>query len=307
MTINDPKQTTVILCASPKAGSGKGREQLPRLTERLSEAGFAVISTDSIETIRRQLALSELDRDRQSILVAAGGDGTISLVADLAPPQIPIVPMPLGTENLLARHYGCTADAERVFETIVHGVNHSIDAGLANGRLFLVMASCGFDAEVVRDVHLRRRGHIRRLSYMRPIYRALRKYPFPKLDIVINEDSGTFENQQAHWAMTFNLPCYGAGLNIEPRAIEDDGRLDLITFAQGTVATGLKYIAGVIFGSHLKDADVRRTRVRKLTITSQGRVPYQLDGDYVGRLPLEIEILPKRVMLRLLRHGDLQP
>ncbi|TWU43216.1 Diacylglycerol kinase [Novipirellula aureliae] len=291
-----PAPSRIVVLTSPKAGSGRHRESLPQLHERLFQANYQVFITDSTLEFRERIRSSNANSNHPStIAVAAGGDGTVRLAADLTPPSVPMVVMPFGTENLLARNYGYSPHANDTFHTIVHGVDHQMDAGRANGRLFLVMASCGFDAEVVRDVHLRRRGHIHRLSYARPIYRAIRKYSFPKL--MITSDEGP--DRQVHWAMAFNLPCYAAGLKIEPDAIDNDGKLDLISFAGGSIASGLRYVAGVITGRHLQYADVTRERLTRITITSDHRVPYQLDGDYVGRLPLTIETEPGRLKLRL--------
>ena len=41
------------------------------------------------------------------------------------------------------------------------------------------MIGCGFDAEVVRRVHLERDGHITRLSYLKPIWESIRSYEYP--------------------------------------------------------------------------------------------------------------------------------
>ena len=146
------KPVTVLVCASPKAGRGQGREEIPKLVASLALNGINAVTTDSIQVIREHIDRFQSAADHSLILVACGGDGTISLLADLATPEIPIVPMPMGTENLLSRHFGFTANADDVVRTILQGHDYRIDAGLANGRLFLVMASCGFDAEVVRFV-----------------------------------------------------------------------------------------------------------------------------------------------------------
>ncbi len=305
---------TVLICTSPKAGRGQAREQVPILLERLTQAGYLATQTDSLATIRERIDRFQSAENQRLVIVACGGDGTVSLLADLATPEIPIVPMPMGTENLLARHFGYSADAEQVFQTIADGCDHRIDAGSANGRLFLVMATCGFDAEVVRDVHLRRRGHIHRLSYLRPILRGIARYRFPKIDLRIEcdqvardplseGDPGATESSssswQPCWAMIFNFPCYGGGLHIEPDAVGDDHLLDVITFEQGTLWSGLRYVAGILTRRHLGFTDVTRRRASRVFLSAPTRVPYQLDGDYVGRLPLKIETLPGRVCLRL--------
>jgi diacylglycerol kinase family enzyme len=247
-------------------------------------------------------------------VVAAGGDGTVSLAADHIDRHTSLIPMPLGTENLLARHFGYGADAESVLHTSLHGRIVKLDAGRANGRLFLIMVSCGFDAEVVRLMQLRRRGHIRRFHYAGPIVQALCRYRFPKLEV---RTSGPLRDHQRGtvaptgegrgvpvrsitccWAMVFNLPRYGGGLSIEPAAVGDDGLLDLVTFRDGSLLGGLKYIAAIKRGRQRRLADVVRERVTSMEISSKAPVSYQIDGDYGGQLPLRIETIPRRVRLK---------
>jgi YegS/Rv2252/BmrU family lipid kinase len=288
----------VLVFTSPKAGSGKGREQIPRLVDLLKQAGIDVEMTHQVSELHR---LAHCDNDRQVIIVPAGGDGTLSLASAAvsaredptceSPPLI--APMPLGTENLLARHFGHSSRAEAVIETIRSGSCYRLDAGTANDSPFLIMATCGFDAEVVRALHLTRRGHIQRLSYFRPILRAMRHYPFPPLEVRIDQADPI----TCHWAMVFNLPCYGGGLNIEPDAIGNDGQFDVILFQKGSITSGLGYVTSIWTKQHLQRQDVLRLRGQSIEIRSTDRVPYQLDGDYVGKLPLRIEMHPRQVRL----------
>ena len=293
----------VLVCISPKAGSGAGRAAIPRLRELVESAGMSFITTESIEALRERLRPDRRERDATGNLavVAAGGDGTLALVAGFASAEIPIVPMPLGTENLVARYFGCSASAEDVFETLTRGHDLRLDAGRADGRLFLVMATAGFDADVVRATHLRRRGHIDRFAYFGPIVRSIRRYRFPEITMRWDSDSGDVRHgiERACWGMVFNLPRYGGGLTIEPGAVGDDGELDMISFRRGSVGSGLRYVWGIVTGRHLRDPDVTRRRVGRVVWESGARVPYQLDGDYAGHLPVTIECLPARVRLRL--------
>ena len=287
--------TEVVIVSSPKAGTGAGREQVPALIKNLVDQGIRALSTTSIDEMKRHVASAASEGREPPVIVAAGGDGTLALVADNVSQNVPLVPMPMGTENLLARYFGHTNQADDVARTIVHGSSYFLDAGRANGQLFLVMASCGFDAEVVRGLHLTRSGHINRWSYAGPIMRAVRRYAFPKLSVSIEEASD--KNFDCGWVMVFNLPRYGGGLSIEPDAIGNDGELDVIAFLKGSVLSGISYVSRVALGWHLKSADVSRLKAKTITITSDRPVPYQLDGDYVGRLPLKIETLPAEVHL----------
>ncbi len=292
----------IIIFTSPKAGSGAGRDQIPKLQTLLEEAGASVTIAHSVDLLMDSVG-DDLEGDAERpIVVAAGGDGTLALAAQSVPPDVPLVPMPMGTENLLAKHFVHRADAGSVCSVIRFGDQVSLDAGLATSaegrankqpRLFLIMASCGFDAEVVRGMHLTRRGHINRFSYAKPIVRALFRYQFPKLRVRVDGQP----IPDSAWCMVFNISRYATNLKIEPDAKGDDGKLDLIALEKGSLLSGLRYLGGVVTGRHLNMNDVNRQRGCVIELDSDARVPYQLDGDYVGHLPLRIEIKPARVQL----------
>lgn len=286
----------VVIFTSPKAGSGGGRDQLPRLIELLKAENIRVETINSVDDLSRFVTSGTTDPNR--IVVAAGGDGTIGLVAQTIGDAAIIVPMPLGTENLLSKHFGYLSRAESVRDAIVGGREQRMDVGTVNGKPFLVMATCGFDAEVVRAMHLTRRGHIRRWSYLWPITRALGRYRFPGIKVHVDDDHVL----HGGWAMVFNVPRYAASLAIEPDAIPDDGLLDVIVFQSRSILRSIVYLTGIASGRHVNYADVVRVRGRSITIapeTENTRIPYQTDGDYAGRLPARIEVLPGHIRLRL--------
>ncbi|MDA8743180.1 diacylglycerol kinase family protein [Rubripirellula amarantea] len=304
---------SVVLFTSPKAGSGKNRDQIDRLISRLRQANNSASVTANVAELDALLRQTV-----KPIVVAAGGDGTIGLVASRlavlqtldngAPARL--IPMPMGTENLLARQFGFRADADYVFDKIYHGHSTPIDLGFVGQKPFLSMVTCGFDGEVIRAMHLTRRGHIRRFDYWRPILRAIRHYRFPPImieaegvppsddsqedDVGGNDSTRTI---QCGWAMAFNLPVYAGGMTIEPHAKPNDGLLDVIAFQGRSILSGLRYVAGIRLGRHLEFPDVVRFRATTLRVHSSHRVPFQLDGDYGGKLPIEIRVEPSAIEL----------
>jgi diacylglycerol kinase (ATP) len=313
----------VLVCTSPKAGTGGGREGIAQLLNALKAMNIPADVTTDIAYVRDVSGFGDANLSQTSkhlpVIVTAGGDGTLALVAQNTPPSTTLVPMPLGTENLLAKHFGFSCRTDAIIDTLLNGRDKAIDAGSANGKIFLVMATCGFDAEVVRAMHLRRRGHINRFSYTVPILRTLRTYRFPPLSVTWLSDQDDSENagrasdgdqgsdanldlSETHvcrWAMVFNLPRYAASLPIERNARGDDGLLDFYGLEGGSVPSGLRYLCGIVTGRHIHWSDVRRQPITGCRITSPESVSYQLDGDYAGRLPLEIRILPQYIQLRL--------
>jgi diacylglycerol kinase family enzyme len=168
------------------------------------------------------------------------------------------------------------------------------------------MLSCGFDAEVVRRLHGRRGtrggGHISYWSYLKPILQSIRSYGCPELRIDCDPPCGGVQGKAgrpflARWAFLFNLPRYAWGLPLAPEAVGHDGWMELYTFAHGTFFHGLWYAACAQAGWHSRLPDCARRRVRRVRIAAQQPVPYQLDGDPAGELPVEVEVQPGRVTL----------
>lgn len=296
----------VLIAVNPTAGARSGRDKVEQVRQGLLAAGYSVAVLEDRDEVARRSA-ETLEAGALRALVCAGGDGTVAFAANVSPPGTPLSILPLGTENLLAKYLGRRADAESIVADVRSGWIARLDAGLANGRLFTLMVGIGFDAEVVRRLHARRRGHIRHWSYAKPIWESVRSYTYPELRVTWESapqgaQEATMEQPVgARWVFVANLPRYAKGLGIVPEAVATDGLLDVSTFRRGGLWTGLRYLWSVVRGRLRRCADCRMWRTRRVRIESDEPVPYQLDGDAGGTLPLEIEILPERLTLNVSR------
>jgi diacylglycerol kinase (ATP) len=284
----------VVVLMNPKAGPRASQPWVDGLAAALKRRGYeAEVFTDlAIATAQANQWHGE---GSLRALVGAGGDGTAAELVNRTADGVPITLLPMGNENLLARYFHLGREPESLCRTIAEGVLARVDAGRANGRIFLLMASCGFDAEVVRRVHERRTGHVSHLSYLKPVAETIWRYGFP--EIHVESEDGNRERTSARWLFVFNLPCYGGGFRIAPLADGSDGLLDLCTFRKGHFMAGAQLATAVMLRMHHRLRQWRVRRVRRLRITSDHPVPYQLDGDPGGMLPLEIEVLPGRLTL----------
>jgi diacylglycerol kinase (ATP) len=300
----------ILILHGAKAGRGQNRDQIDRLCGLLGSCGLKSLATDDLS-----LAKKTIQSEQRTLVVAAGGDGTLSLAADLAQNHnAAIVPLPLGTENLLARHFGHRCDAEHLLRSIHEGRVVDMDSmwiergqsTLRRSRTMrsLIMATIGFDADVVRRMHLTRQGHIRRTSYISRILGAMCRYRFPTLSARLELPGGDLQTIQCGWLMAFNLPRYAASLAIQPDADPTDGLLDVVAFDHGSILSGIKYFAGVVTRTHLKFSDVHSYQVRSVEIRSlQAGGVLQCDGDYVGKIPVRIQCQPKTVPLLMPAGG----
>ena len=283
---------TVVVSVNPNSGSTDRTQVIEELVHQLETLGFSVIVLRDIDEVSQKvLELSgDLANSQLATVVAAGGDGTVALLANRLPPQTPLAILPLGTENLLAKHLGITANAKSIARMVANGRTTFIDAGNANGQMFFVMASCGFDADVVHRLHLQRKGHIRHWSYAKPIFEAIASYRYPRIRIYVDEREVPVVGK---WAFIFNVPRYAMNLPIVPNADPCDGRLDLCTFRGGRLFRGLFYLFTILLHRHRQWNYSRVERFEKIRIESDESVPFQIDGDPGGTLPLEIQIAPR--------------
>jgi diacylglycerol kinase family enzyme len=286
----DPEASTVLIGFNPKAGSSGSEQTISRLQAALTGHGLIVQRETDVQRLatesRRLHAAGAL-----RAVVSAGGDGTAALLANSLFPEVPLAIFPLGTENLLAKHLGHTADPAAMANKIASGRAVRLDAGLANGRVFLVLASCGFDADVVHHLHGQRTGNINRLSYTWPILASIRRYRYPELRLRLEDG---FECR-ARWAFVFNVPQYALQMPIVHDASGLDGQLDLCAFRRGSLWNGLVYALGIALRIHRRWRDTTVRRFTRLWIDSDEPVPYQLDGDPGGFLPLEISVASCRL------------
>ena len=295
METGNPTSEVVVISMNPKSGATDQRAVVDKLTACLTEYGFEVLLlTDVAEMID---VVGQHFGGRLRCVVAAGGDGTISLLANELPENTPLAILPLGTENLLAKYLGVSADPTALANMIVAGDCRQLDVGKANGKLFLVMASCGFDADVVHRLHSNRQGHIRHWSYAKPVVSAIRKYKYPKIRISLGSNDGPQPKVNPCWAFVFNVPRYAMNLPIAAEANPEDGMLDLCTFRGGSLFRGLFYLVSVLLRRHKYWTNSKTYHFEKLTMESDGEVPYQLDGDPGGTLPLTIEVVRGGVTL----------
>lgn len=286
-TVPGPK--TVVVLVNPTAGCRPGGAAVGELVRALRDHDL-----EPLVCSRRELLADAVGgREDVRCVVAAGGDGTLAEVLNRVP-GVPTAVLPLGNENLVARHFGVERSGRQLAEVIAGGRPRPLDLGRAGDRVFAAMLGVGFDAEVVHHVHRDRCGQINKLSYVRPILRTWRSYAFPEINVEILDTS---ERLTGATVFVFNLPRYGLGLPIAPWARADDGLLDLCVFRRPGRWNLLRYLLACTARRQMRLADFQHRRVRHVRLSAQGPVPLQADGDPAGFLPADVTVLPGALTL----------
>ncbi|MDB5356586.1 MAG: dagK [Phycisphaerales bacterium] len=288
----------MLIFANPIAGRGRGEPLARQLEARLKKDGYGVrVLMDR----PGRIGPDELGEPVRAAVVI-GGDGTLRAVADrlLAhrPGGLPpLLPVPLGTANLMVRHLGFRWRRSDLEDGVSNAIRARrvalLDAGRANGRLFLLMVGVGIDAHIVHELDRLRQGPISFFSYFFPAALTLRDYEFTPLRVTV--DGRDLGPARPGVAFVGNVKEYGSGFPVLPYARPDDGLLDICVLPCRTRAQLLRLFLHAAAGEHFLAEDALYLRGREVTITSDRGIPVQVDGDPVGHTPVEIGLLPVRV------------
>jgi diacylglycerol kinase family enzyme len=113
-----------------------------------------------------------------SVIVAAGGDGTVSSVAhELAGTKTPLGVLPMGTLNHFARDLGIPFELPQAVATIAARQVVTIDAGEVNGRVFVNNSSIGIYPDIVVEREkLRKQGHRKWTAFLLATAKITHRY-----------------------------------------------------------------------------------------------------------------------------------
>ncbi|MBN1851779.1 MAG: NAD(+)/NADH kinase [Pirellulales bacterium] len=291
----------VLILYNAQAGSQSRTHQVRQLEAALEARALRPECVGDLDRFG-DLAARAFERNDLAAVIAAGGDGTAAEVVSRTPPGIPLATFPLGTENLLSRYLGHSRDPEEVAKLITIGNTITLDGCRAGKRLFLIMISVGFDAEVVRQLAKIRQGHISKMSYIQPLIATLRSYTYPEFQVYCGNGSplsaspSIREPNWPRWLFGMNLPLYAMNLPFAPKADGTDGQLDVCTFDRGSTLHFARYFYHLMVRDHLQLPDVhwQRCQWMRIETNSDVPVPYQIDGDPGGFLPVDVVVEPNR-------------
>ncbi|HSU65426.1 MAG TPA: diacylglycerol kinase family protein, partial [Tepidisphaeraceae bacterium] len=238
--------------------------------------------------------------DSSRAVIAIGGDGTLRGVAERlyqANKLAPLLPVPLGTANLMGRHLGISWEGRDVAGQIGRAVSRHqvrmLDAGRVNERMFLLMAGIGFDAKVIYHLDRMRNGPIRIWDYLIPTGLSLTAEPGSPMRVLL-DDIEIFQGPRA-LAFVGNLSEYGTGFPVLPYARGDDGLLDVCVLPCESRADLVHLFLLAAAGEHVQAEGVVYRRGKHVRIESPEKIPVQADGDPAGFTPVEIDLLPVQV------------
>jgi YegS/Rv2252/BmrU family lipid kinase len=220
-----------------------------------------------------------------AFVAVMGGDGSIREAGEaLAGGEVPLLVLPFGTSNVLARSLGIPLNPEKAADLVLEGAVRRMDGGTANGRWFFFMCGAGVDAEMMAAISLPAKKLLGRASFYPTVARLLFTYRFPKLSV---EADG--KRLEAGYVAVSNVSHYAGDYVLIPGADPFDGDLGLVAFAAMSWRELLPHYPHLARGSLLGRPGITHQAVKRVRIEGPPGVRWQLDGDAMGTLPVDIE------------------
>jgi YegS/Rv2252/BmrU family lipid kinase len=297
--VTDPPHTSQRVCVvlNPMAGSGTAddvRIALERhFGDRIELEIYETTGSDDedvVSVVREALAKG------CNLVIAAGGDGTVSDVAEgLVGSNVPMGIIPVGTANVFARELGLPLTLDEACAMLAgqHAIS-SVDAMKARDKYFVLQIGIGLDSLMIRDTEREAKRRFGRAAYIWTALTRLVGYQPVRFTIVVD---GKRLRPRASQVLIANGGVLGiAPFRWGPNICPDDGRIDVCIVSARTALDYLGLIWHTVLGQQRRDRNVRYlAATESILINADQPLPVQADGEIFGETPIRIEVVPDAV------------
>jgi diacylglycerol kinase (ATP) len=284
-----------LIIANPKAGAFGSGNIIKKITDFFTQKGIGYLLKYTTKSgdygIKPQNGLEGI-----TDILVVGGDGTVSATVNAFINQrLPIGIVPAGTGNDFIKNLNIPKKLDDALQVAVNGNTVLADCGLCNNRYFVNGVGIGFDGKVVE--HMLNspsfwKGH---LAYLSTAVKILAMYRESQLAYSYDH-SQVSENV---FLMTIaNGTTFGGGFKMTPNAKIDDGMLDVCMIKQIHPIKRFLKINTLKTGKHASMKEVEFFNVEDISIEPSDVLSAHLDGDFIGKPPFKIKVIPKAVLFR---------
>ena len=248
--------------------------------------------------------LCKVNINKFDIIVAAGGDGTINEVVNGMNDKKPLAIIPFGTANILALEAGIHGSAEEIARIILSNKIKKVYVPNVNNKNFILMASAGYDAEIVETIQssLVLKNIFKKLLFF--IVSSLKLIVFKKNELKILANNKIYK---ANWMIATNAMHYGGAFKLSKDTNIFDKKIIVYLFCNLTRLNFLCYFFTLLLNKELKESNkLIKIKSDDIFISSKTKTPVQYDGEFLGYLPAQIKVTKKTINLLVREELNVQ-
>ncbi len=236
------------------------------------------------------------------LIVACGGDGTVNeVVGGMAGSRVPLMVIPAGTANVLAKEIGLPLDWVEAAGLLQTGRIRRIALGRVGSRPFVLMAGFGVDAAVVGSVHEGLKSLVGQGAFWIASLRQLLSYPFTPFEV-----QAEGESRRATFGVIARARNYGGGFQIAGQADLFSEDFQVCLFQTGNRWRFPRYFWNVLRRRHHRLPDVLQFRARSVLVKGSPQIGVQIDGELIGCLPQSVTLQPDALSLIVPASGEVE-
>jgi YegS/Rv2252/BmrU family lipid kinase len=296
------RSRTAWLIFNPVAGQGNPDQELALIRSILEPQILvhAVMTLPDVDPADQALEIVQMiragDGSGSRLLIASGGDGTVSAVAGaVIGTGVPLGVIPRGTANAFSVALGIPTDLKGACETILAGNTHLVDAARCNDLPMILLAGIGFEAGMVQRATRELKNALGPLAYvLAGAQQFANQQPFRARLQIDGEESEVEAGAitVANVAPPTSVLAQGFG-----EVLPDDGLLEVTIATAPTRLQGLNALASLMTSAVVKSPTAREDllclRARSITIDADPPQQLVIDGEILEANPIHIECLPR--------------
>lgn len=233
-----------------------------------------------------------------SLVVAAGGDGTVSSVADaMIHAETPLGILPVGTTNTLAQELGIPLDVEAACALLTGDhTTMCLDGMQIDDQIFLLHISIDLFAVTIEKTDRQAKQRFGRAAYLWTALIQWLGYQPCRFNLVID---GRRRRIRAASIFITNIASVGMHpLYWGPHIRPDDGKLDICIIRAHTVLDYLRVIRYALLGQQQRNPRIKYLTARcTIEVSTNRPLPVQGDGEIIGQQSVAVKFVPQAIHL----------
>ena len=309
-----------VVIVNPTSASGSTGEAWPQIASDLRSQFGSFRAVFTKHRGDASALANEAARKGAKLIIACGGDGTVSEVANgilSSGKDVELGILPSGTGGDFRRTLEIPSQSRAAARVLSTGRTVRIDVGRVSYidqdgndamRYFLGVASCGMSTKVIERVKAGGPDWLPantpkwlsgRITFGASLLQtAARNEP---TRLVVQLDDSHERNLLVSNLCVANARYFGGGMKIAPDAKLTDGKFDIIAVGDLSAVKIFTSAPRVYSGSHLSMPEVSHALARKISVRSSDRdteVALEVDGELPGKLPATFQIIPEALRVR---------
>ncbi|MEK2690846.1 YegS/Rv2252/BmrU family lipid kinase [Bdellovibrio sp. GT3] len=283
----------ILVFVNPKARQGNQLDT--EIKNWLKDQGFNVLNSSFDPHKEKLIDVIAKFSGQKPVVLIGGGDGSVNeALPALMKFEMPLLLIPLGTANNLARSLEIPTDYKKALALLVEGQTKRIDVGVANDIPFVNVIGMGLSTQVNRVVRSDLKKLLGVFAFVLTAFKVgARMSPF-KIRI---DCEGEVHTAYSWQLSVCNGRNYGNGLVIHEDASLEDEELHALSTEVDNWWQGFALIPSLLSGKFKKNHPVTILSGKKMSIRTKHTMSVDVDGDIKTKTPVELLVRPRALQV----------